>query len=314
MDNGGFRGQVILERDGVVALDHAYGIADGASGAAATPNTLYYIGSLAKMFTSAVVLQLDSEKRLSLSDSIAQHLDDVPDDKKSVTIRHLLTHTSGVVANHPDPFAKMGRDEFIAWFKTTSLLHAPGEKHSYSNVGYSLLAAIVETSVAVPFPQVIKQRVFVPAQMNDTWFVDELGTARDKLARGTGPKLAEYGLDGRPENYGGSWLRMGPGGIVSTTRDLLKWEHALRSHVVLDARQYALATAPSKPGEPWGMGWRLSRTTRQTPLHYHDGGLPGFHAVFARFPEERALIVILTNRDEGAAAVGRWIIADFFKP
>ena len=104
----GFRGQVLLQRDGQVALDRAYGDADEASGVPATTDTLYYIGSLAKMFTSAVVLQLKAEKKLKLSDPIGRHLDGVPRDKTRVTIKHLLSHTSGVVANHPDPFFQIG--------------------------------------------------------------------------------------------------------------------------------------------------------------------------------------------------------------
>ncbi len=310
----GFSGQVVLERDGVLALDQAYGIANGTSGAVASPETLYYIGSLAKMFTSAVVLLLESDAKLSLADPISRHLESVPEDKRDITIRQLLTHTSGVIANHPDPFTKLDRDSFLTWFMSVPLANAPGEKHNYSNVGYSVLAAVVERAAGAPFTQVVRQRVFVPAKMDDTWFVDELGAARDRLARGMGAKLAEFGLDGNAEQYGGTWLRLGPGGIVSTARDLLQWERALRSHAALSAAQYAIATTPWKPGEPWGMGWRLSRTTRGTPLHFHDGGLPGFHAAFARFPEEKAVVIILSNRDEGTAAVGRWIVADFLKP
>lgn len=82
---------------------------------------------------------------------------------------------------------------------------------------------------------------------------------------------------------------------------------------MLDEAQYRLATTLYKRGQPWGLGWRLSRTTRKTPLHYHDGGFRGFNAMFARFPCENAVVIILCNRDEQAGEVGGRIVVDFFK-
>ncbi len=124
--------------------------------------------------------------------------------------------------------------------------------------------------------------------------------------------MTQHKLDGKPESYGGTWLRLGPGGIVSTALDLLKWEQALRDKTVLNSKQYRRATKPYKPNEPWGLGWRLSRTTRNTPLHYHDGGLPGFNSLFARYPAEKAVIIILCNRDDAARMVGKRLSRDFF--
>ena len=310
--SGGFRGQVLLERDGLVALDRAYGVADEASGAKASTDTLYYIGSLAKMFTSAVVLQMEAEKKLKLSDPIGRHIDGVPRDKARITIKHLLNHTSGIVANHPDPFSKLDRNAFLKWFLATPLESKPGKKHGYSNVGYSVLAAMIERIDGGSFQESVRRRVFAPAGMNDTFFLDEITPHLDRVAVGSGEKVKKYGVDGRANSYGGTWLRLGPGGIVSTARDLFKWDQALRAGNVLDAAMYKVATTPYKRGEPWGLGWRLSRTTRKTPLHYHDGGLPGFNAMFARFPYENAVIVILCNRDEQAGKVGSRIVADFF--
>lgn len=307
----GFRGQVLLERDGEVVLDRAYGRADESKPVAATTSTLYYIGSLAKMFTSAVVLQLEKEGKLALGDTIDRHVDAVPNDKKGITIRQLLTHTSGAIGNHPDIFAKLDRDAFVRWFLATPLA-GPAGKHSYSNVGYSLLAAIVERAGGEPFTAAVRRRVFEPAGMKDTFFVDDLGKNAERLAVGIGDSLKKTGADGNAAHYGGTWLRMGPGGIVSTARDLLQWEQALRAGKVLDADQYRAATTPYEDGAPWGLGWRLSRTTRKTPLHFHDGGMPGFNALFGRFPDEHAVIVVLSNRDEVAGKAGRRLAQDLF--
>ncbi len=308
----GFRGQVLLERDGQVMLDRAYGVADEASSAPATTDTLYYIGSLAKMFTSAVVLQLHAERKLKLPGTIGRYLDDVPKDKAKITIRHLLSHTSGTVSNYPEPFTKLDREAFIEWFLATPLEHKPGKQHGYSNVGYSLLAAIIERVDGGSFQNSVRRRVFVPAGMKDTFFLDEMTPHLERVAIGSGPQVAKYKLDGKPTSYTGSWLRVGPGGIVSTARDMLKWEKSLRDKTVLNTKQYRLATKPIKPNEPWGLGWQLSRTTRKTPLHYHKGGFPGFNSVFARYPKENAVIIVLCNRDEAAESVGKRLSRDFF--
>lgn len=174
-------------------------------------------------------------------------------------------------------------------------------------------AAIIERAGGEPFQAAVRRRVFEAAGMKDTFFLSEIAPHAERLAVGSGAKVKEFGVDGRAESYGGSWLRIGPGGIVSTARDLFKWDQALRAGQVLDAAQYKRATKPYKRDQPWGMGWRLSRTTRETPLHYQDGGLPGFNAMFARFPKENAVVVILCNRDDQAAKVQSRIVADFFK-
>lgn len=312
---GEFVGQVLLERDGTVLLDGAFGLADvkAQPPQAASPETLYYIGSLAKMFTSTVVLQLDAEGKLKLDDPISRHLDGVPADKAAITITHLLTHSSGLIANHPDPLTKLDREQFLTWALATNLASKPGEKQSYSNVGFSTLAAVIERAGGEPFRVAVRRRIFDPAGMKDTYFLDDSTLDRPRLARGGGPNLAEFKVDGDPFGYRGTWLRMGPGGIVSNARDLLKWEQAIRGGKVISVKQYALATSPSAVSDAWGFGWRLSKTTRGTPLHFHDGGFPGFNAGFARFPKENAVVILLCNRDELAGANIRWIVADFFK-
>lgn len=313
-EKGDFKGQVLLERGGTIALHQAYGVVGPASSAPATNETLYYIGSLAKMFTSNVVLQLESEGKLSLNDTIGKHLADVPADKSSITVAQLLSHTSGLPANHPDPLTRLDRDSFLTWAMSTRLESKPGERFLYSNVGYSVLAALVEKVGGEPFAEAVRRRVFAPASMNDTCFLDDPALDAQRLARGNGPRVTEFKLDGDPLRYRGTWLRMGPGGIVSTAGDLLKWDKVIREGRVLTREEYARVTSPSAVEKGYGMGWRLSKSIRGTPLHGHDGGFPGFNAFFARFPEEQAVIIILCNRDELAATTMRWLSPEFFKP
>ena len=304
----GFRGQVVLERDGAILLNKGYGEAD-----AGTPNsaeTLFYIGSVAKQFTVAVVLQLEAEGKLSRQDPIGRHLPAVPADKSGITIHHLLSHTSGLVSNHADPLADLGRDEFLAWALATEPAARPGEKFSYSNAGYSVLAAIIERTGGESFAAAVRRRTFDPAGMTATCFVGDAALAGRPLARGGGPKAEDAGFDGRLTTLKPTWLRMGPGGIVSNAMDLARWSIALRDEKVMTRAQLDLATTPAT--EAYGYGWRLSKTTRGTPLHFHDGGFFGFHAVFARLPDERATVVILCNREDMAQQYARDALREFF--
>lgn len=164
-----------------------------------------------------------------------------------------FSHTAGVINSHPNPTARLDRDAVLAWFMRTPLEHQPGTKWSYSNVGYAVLAAIIERVENAPFPEVVRNRVFRAAGMDDTYFLDDASLDRDRLARGSGPESKKYGLDGDPLNYGQTWLRMGAGGIVATARDLLRWEMALRSGKVLSAAQYAIATTPAGPSDGYGL-------------------------------------------------------------
>jgi CubicO group peptidase (beta-lactamase class C family) len=309
---GGFRGQVAIEVDGVVLLERAYGAARTDPERLAAKDTLYYAGSVAKTMTSAVVLQLVAEKKVALDDPVSKHLSGVPADKARVTIGHLLLHTSGLPANHTNPLTKLDRDAFVAWAMSQPLGAEPGKERAYSNVGYAVLAAIIERIEGSPFTESVRTRVFVPAGMTSTFFLDDPKLPKDRLAWGAGAKLTEQGGTGDPVAFGGTWLRMGCGGIVSTAGDLVRFSRTLREGKILTHDQYWFATTAPAGGSGLGYGWRLSRTRRDTPLHFHDGGFFGFSSGLVRLPDERATIVVLCNREDQAEPVLKDALRDLF--
>ncbi len=138
----GFAGQVVVEYHGEVLVRRAFG--EASEGRPAAPDTRYYIGSVAKTMTSTVVLGLCERGVLELDGTIDAYLPEVPVDKRAITVRQLLAHRSGMVANHEDPLAELDREAFEIWALAQPLGTAPGTAFSYSNVGYSLLAAIVD--------------------------------------------------------------------------------------------------------------------------------------------------------------------------
>jgi len=298
-----FAGVILIERAGEILFHEAYGTNAGDDSTSVTIESLFYIGSVAKVITTTTALRLETRGDVSLDEPISTYLDEVPEDKRAITLRHLLTHTSGLPANHPDPARAIGRDDFVKWCLGAALEFKPGEDWAYSNVGYSLAAAVLERTANTAFTELVRDLVFDPAEMEHARFVDELAETDGPIAIGSGELATKHGLDGNPRSYGNSWLRIGPGGIVLTAADLLAIDRALRTGKLLSKEQVDKTTTPIRDG--WGMGWRLSRTRHEDPLLFHDGGFPGFSAGYARIPSDNACLIILCNREAGLEAVQR---------
>ncbi|MFN2514071.1 MAG: serine hydrolase domain-containing protein, partial [Pyrinomonadaceae bacterium] len=131
-------------KDGQVILSKGYGLANRERKIPVTPDTIFDIGSLVKQFTAAAILKLEMKGKLRITDPISKYFKNVPPDKATMTLHHLLTHTAGFPDAIGDDYEVISRDEYIKRALNTMLLSAPGEKYKYSNVDYSLLGAIVE--------------------------------------------------------------------------------------------------------------------------------------------------------------------------
>jgi CubicO group peptidase (beta-lactamase class C family) len=304
----GFRGQVLIRLGDDVVYERAFGATTPDGDAPIDEHTLFYIGSIAKPITSTVALRLDADGVVTLDSTLAAHFEGVPEDKAGVTIRQLLSHTAGFPANHPDPLEALDREAFVAWALAQPLEFEPGSDWAYSNVGYALLAAAIEQTTETPFIEVVRSRVFMPAGMTSAYFVDDPALPAERLAIGEGPMAVRYGLTGDPSSYGGTWLRMGAGGIVASARDLAAFDLALRGGVLLTDAQLAVAT--TEVAGDYGLGWLLRETAQGTPVHWHAGGFPGFNAEFFRLPVEDGSFVVLSCVEEGAGRI-RGVVAAY---
>jgi len=142
----GFAGVVAVSLEGRPVLVEGYGLADREHGIAWTPATVSTIGSLTKQFTGATLLLLQEQDLLSVEDPLGKYFDAVPDDKQSITLHHLLTHSSGIVdLDDAGDFDPIGREEFVERILKQPLESLPGEHYQYSNAGYSLLGAVIES-------------------------------------------------------------------------------------------------------------------------------------------------------------------------
>lgn len=242
----GFSGSVLLYRDGAVVLEKGYGVADPESGRPVLSDTQFDIGSTPIDFTRGALLLLAQEGQLALDDPITRFFSDVPRDKRSMTLRHLMTAASGLPNFHHLPedadydLTWISRDEAVRRILNQPLLFSPGEGDSHSHSAWVLLAAVSELASGMSLEEYLEQRFFGPAGMTRTGpYGPNPGFDVSDQAAGYGN--VEVGEPNVPLNWGRtSWLIKGSGGMVSTPGDLLRWHQFLRSGRVLTGRYLAL--------------------------------------------------------------------------
>jgi len=289
---------LLVLRDGVPVVRRAYGMADLEAQRAATPATNFRLASVTKQFTAAAILLLAEDGTLGLDDRVRTWLPALPPATDTITIRHLLTHTSGLVDYEdviPDGTTRQLRDADVLGLLSAQnrTYFPPGTSYRYSNSGYALLALIVERASGRSFQAFLHDRIFLPIGMRHT------------LARvDNGPPVLSraYGYTWQQER----WARtdqsltsavLGDGGIYSSIDDLAMWDAALYDDRLLGAESRELAfTAHTQTDDPdvgYGFGWRITGETL-----WHSGESIGFRNVIVRYPKQRLTVVILSNRDD----------------
>jgi CubicO group peptidase (beta-lactamase class C family) len=294
----GFSGVVLVARKGEIVLEKAYGPADRAGKRENTTATLFDIGSVTKQFTAAAILALEMEKKLSTDDSIAKHLKEVPKEKAAVTIHQLLTHTSGI----PNDTGLRGvdvtdRDATVAAYLAPELASKPGAVFRYSNIGYSLLAAIVERASGQSFEAYVKEKIFRPAGMERSGFCQDPAVKEAECA---------VGFDGKKESgpcvkWFYAWGHRGATGAICTAGELWLWEKALAGGKVLSAEATKKLWTPAL--ENYALGWYVFQSDRGTKVIAHTGSTVGFDAGYYRFVDEETVVIALANHEGKAAAV-----------
>jgi CubicO group peptidase (beta-lactamase class C family) len=291
---------VAVLQDGVPIIRRGYGLANVYAQVAATTATNYRLASLTKQFTSAAILLLAEEGRLSIDDPVRKWLPTLPDAADEIVIRQLLTHTSGLIDYEdviPDGTTSPLNDADVL-----GLLEAenrgyfpPGAEYRYSNSGYALLALIVGRASDKDFASFLRERIFQPLGMQNT------------VAFEAGVSVVAHRAFGYSASQR-SWTRtdqsltsatLGDGGIYSSIDDLAKWDAALYDDRLLRQASLRLAFAPATqtddPAVQYGFGWRITGETR-----WHSGETVGFRNVIVRCLERRFTVIVLTNRDDPA--------------
>jgi D-alanyl-D-alanine carboxypeptidase len=302
-----------VERDGDVLFDGAAGLASREDDTPLTSSDRFRIYSITKTFTAVLILQLVDEGILALDDTVTDWLSHPAVARIShveqITVRHLLTHTSGVY-DYFAPDSAFWQDAYLGedadwsrvWTPAELLAYADGANHDpdfapgegvhYSNTGYILLGLIVEAATGQAFGERLHQQILDPLGLTDTVF------AADEAVPG-GTVQGYHLIDGELVNVSATHLsaQWTEGGIVSTTRDLARFAEALFDGELLTAAtlQEMLAFTPSeRPGIAWGMGAARMQTPSGDLIGMGGAG-PGFAARMFRLPESDLTIVLLTN-------------------
>ncbi|KAA6465523.1 beta-lactamase family protein [Acidobacteria bacterium AB60] len=293
VDNKSFMGDVLVADGDQIVLKAAYGSADLDWSVSNTVDTKFRIGSLTKQFTATSILLLQERGKLNVDEPAIKYLQNFPDAWSKVTIKNLLTHTSGIpnFTGAPGFGAYELQDhtpeESVALVRGKPLDFEPGTKFYYSNTNYVLLGEIIEHVSGMPYATFLRQNIFIPAGMNDT------GVDVDSAII---PKRAQ-GYDSTPDGFKRTeaismTIPFSAGYLYSTVGDLLKWERALFADKIINAASLRSMTTAGL-GE-YGMGLFI-RTADGHQLITHDGTIQGFESSLNYYPETQRTIVVLGN-------------------
>ena len=282
-------------RDGKIVREQGYGMANIEHQVSTRPDTVFQAGSIGKQFTAALVTLLAEDGKLGLDDPVSRHLANTPPAWKDITVRHLLTHTSGLA----DPGDKVDLrkdytdEEMIAIVAALPLDFQPGEDWAYSNVGYQLLGYLCTKAGGKFYGDQLRERIFTPLGMSS-----RVISERDIVPH----RAAGYELvDGQLKNQ--EWVSptlntTADGSLYMTVRDLALWDLALYGDKPLNARirQASWTPVALKNGstQPYGFGWSLEPVNGHRRV-WHNGSWQGFRSVINRFVDDRLTVIVLAN-------------------
>lgn len=308
-ESNGFSGVVLVAQDGKVLLEKAIGYRSFENKTPLQLTDVFEMASVSKQFTAMIVMICKEKKMLSFDDPVEKYLE-IP--YKGITIRQLLTHTSGlpdyqaIMDNHWDKSKVAGNPDILEYLNRYAppIIFEPGEKYEYSNTGYVFLASIAEKVSGKDFVELAEEWIFKPLGMKNTG----IRTLEEKAAV---PNFAAGHLKDSLENYVNAnkfhtsdytvWLgnRKGPGRVSGNAEDLLKWDQALYTQKLVkkEILDEAFSAAKLNDGTRsyYGFGWEVEPKSPFGKMVMHTGDNPGYQTIIVRFIEENKTIIVLNN-------------------
>ena len=299
-----FNGSALVAEKGTVILQKGYGLANMEWQVPNTPDTKFRLGSITKQFTSMIVMQLVSEGKIKLDDKITTYLPDYRKDTGDrVSVRNLLTHTSGIPSytSIPGFFQNQSRDpytvaDFVKKYTMGDLEFEPGTKYVYDNSGYFLLGAIIERVTGKSYEKNLQERILDPLGMKDTGY-DHSNTVIPR--RASGYVLTPAGYENAP--YLDMTIPFAAGSLYSTVGDLYKWDRALYTDKLISPELKKAVFTPNLNNYAFGWVVRKIKLDNDSEVNMimHGGGINGFNTTINRFPDTQDLIVLLDNTSRG---------------
>lgn len=294
-------------RDGKVVRAQGYGMANVELGVAVKPETIFQTGSVGKQFTAAAVMMLVEEGKVGLDDKLSKYLEGTPQAWKDVTVRNLLTHTSGIADYTNHEYTKAGglinlRGDYTEEQLYQKLVQLPlnfetGTKWKYSNTGYVLLGFVIHKVTGKFYGDFLQERIFQPLGMSATRIISE----RDIVPnRASGYELAKGEIKNQ-EWVSATLNTTADGALYTNVLDLGKWDAALYTEKLLKRESFEQMWTPVKLKDgktyPYGFGWFLNEANGHRLIE-HDGAWQGFTMNISRYVDDRLTVIVMTNLDE----------------
>lgn len=306
---------VAVVKNGRTILAKGYGHADLENDVAATPQTVYRIGSVTKQFTAAAIMRLKEQGKLSLDDTLQKFFPNYPAQGNRVTVRQLLNHTSGI-RSYTSMGPKwqrlmrldMAPDSMLALFAPEPFDFKPGDEWRYDNSGFFLLGMIIEKLSGKTYGQYLQDEFFTPLQLTGTVYCEQAPIIKHR-AEGYAPRPDGKFINAQPLSMTQPYAA---GSLCSTVTDLAAWTMALSSGKVVSPASYKEMTTPGtlNNGKPLTYGFGLGTGTlgghRQVS---HNGGINGFISELHHYPDDSLITVVLTNVEGNVAPALERLIA-----
>ncbi len=296
----GFSGVIAIKRPNEDLFFKCIGYSDLEKQIKNDKNTVFDIGSLTKQFTGAAILKLEMAGKLSVEDSLVKYFPEIPDDKRGITIHHLLTHSAGFPWSIGSDNEIIHKVDFVKRAFNTELLFSPGEKFGYSHVGYSLLGILIEKITNASYELFLKENLFDPCGMSNTGYVLP-NWDLSKVAKGY-RKCKDWGkpMDLSWGSEGPYWNLKATAGLLSTASDLMLWHAALDGIEILDeaSKEKFLNSHIRESdisGSYYSYGWVINTSRRGTKAFAHDAGNGMFFSDWINYPQEQVSILVLMN-------------------
>jgi CubicO group peptidase (beta-lactamase class C family) len=302
MEKAGLTGSALIELPDGSIISRGCGFRNLESNQPNDAATVFDIGSLTKQFTAAAILKLEMVGKLSVNDPITMYFEMVPEDKQNITIHDLLRHQSGLISNIGKDYEKIEKTEFLSKLFSTKLKFKPGDNFSYSNVGYTLLALIIEKVSGQSYESFLYENLWQPALMEHTGY-SRPAFNKDLVAIGYSNDNTAWGRPTEKEWDGSApYLHLfGNGGVLSTTEDMFKWSKALQTNLIFneDATKRLLSPklrAVETEESYYAYGWDVAKTSRNTTRIWHNGSNRIFYADVMIFPQDKVVLIWLSNK------------------
>jgi CubicO group peptidase (beta-lactamase class C family) len=284
-------------KNGEIVLARGYGLANVEHQVPVKPETIFQSGSMGKQFTATAVIMLVEDGKIGLEDPITKYFPDAPEPWKKITVRHLLTHTSGMT-DYPDDFdlrRDYTEDELIQRVKTIPLAFQPGEKWSYSNLAYLTLGVLIHKVSGKFYGDFLQERVFKPLGMSTARVISEADIVPNRAA---GYRLVNGQL--KNQNWVSPTLNTtADGALYLTVYDMAKWDAALYTETLLKRASLEQMWTPVKLNDgsthPYGFGWAVG-AVRGHRLVEHGGSWQGFKSHISRYIDDKLTVVVFANQ------------------